>query len=703
MFKVANQPARRQPPTPGQTALPRLLNRKSQIANRKSFANAFTLTEVLIAVAIGLLLLIGVSQIFSLSGNTISQGYALGELTRRERALSNVLRSDFLGNNPGSASSGFLPPSEQPLIAIRSERQVIFRDRADLEADLDGTNASGLSLSSDADDLNDSAKTLDLNEDGDTSDPQEDLSSTANANEFDPNAVFNQGRNHRKDTLAFFTRSIFKRQTGQRDDRPGSTQTLPGVTAPANFNTGTIIDLDGNGTRPYAFVWYGHLRLPDNTPSPAGIDPRDALEANTGDFHGPGAGNPLTNPNNYFPTQWTLGRMQVILDDEMPFEPDGADPSASLVDRASVHDRNLTNSQSNGFAPFVHLGFHSNASPVRAGNALEPFGYGTRAVFRQRAGSAGTFTFDDCDSDDLDLAPPYADNIPPEIQHSFSDYAARRIQGRVGPQMYRSLLDQNSTDFVTADNGWWRRLIYNYDPTAGLTTGGSFVNNNPLAYRFNANPFVTRPVTWQSNAQNQPILFKGCSQFIVEFAGDYVTQNNNPADTIRDDTVTAAVPDGVIDFYIREIRNPDNQPSGTVTEVREIAWYGMPRDVDGDGTYDVQSVHDSLVGGSDTSDTVLNRRAFPSTQNRQNAAERDNQRFERSFPRAPSSVLTEPTENASSPNLLADGEYVAVWGPKDLDAGMAPKLIRVTIQMLDANGRVPAGLTREFIYRVRRD
>jgi hypothetical protein len=34
---------------------------------------------------------------------------------------------------------------------------------------------------------------------------------------------------------------------------------------------------------------------------------------------------------------------------------------------------------------------------------------------------------------------------------------------------------------------------------------------------------------------------------------------------------------------------------------------------------------------------------------------------------------------------------------------MAPKLIRVTIQMLDANGRVPAGLTREFIYRVRRD
>ena len=704
--------------------LGRRLSPASSRSVRLGHRTGFTLTEILIAVALGLLLLIGVAQIFTMSGNTISQGYALGELTRRERSLANVFRGDILGNNPGSASSGILPAAEQPLIVIRSERQVIFRDRADLEADIDNNNASGLALNTNAYNLNDSAQTVDLNADGDTNDAGEDLSSTpSSASQYDPTAVFNQGRNHRKDVFGFFTRGLFKRQTGQPAD-------LANVNEPLAFNTGITIDLDGNGTRQYAYVWYGHMRLPDNSPNGAGggIDPRDAQEDSNGDFHGPGAANPVINPNNYFPTQWTLGRFQVILDDEMPFEPSDAASSQS-----TVQDRTLTTGQTSasstgnpgGYAPYVHLGRNINLNPplndpTQSNRALEPFGYGTRAGYRLRSGPVGSFSFSDSNNADLDLGPPYASNIIPEIQHGFYDYAARRISGLVGPRMYRELLDTNSPDLSSADTGWWRRLIYNYDPTQSLSTGGFYIGNNPIAYRFNANPFVKQPLDWQSNAQNQAILFRGCSQFIVEYAGDYVTQENDPTQPPRDDTVTAVGPDGVIDFFIRRIENPD----GTETNVREIAWYGMARDVDGDGTYDVRSLHESLAGGGAVNDNtsisatpadVKNRRVFPGASGFQNPtlglnAQRDLQRFERSIPRSGSfsTPLTKPTLNSSlpsypGPDVFADDEYVAVWGPKDLAAGQGPKLIRLTVQMLDPNGRIPAGLTREFVYRISRD
>ena len=55
-----------------------------------------------------------------------------------------------------------------------------------------------------------------------------------------------------------------------------------------------------------------------------------------------------------------------------------------------------------------------------------------------------------------------------------------------------------------------------------------------------------------------------CSQFAVEFAGDFVTQNGLGH-------VTALVPDGTTDFLV-------TAQGGYVTR-----WYGLPRDVDDNG------------------------------------------------------------------------------------------------------------------------
>ena len=94
---------------------------------------------------------------------------------------------------------------------------------------------------------------------------------------------------------------------------------------------------------------------------------------------------------------------------------------------------------------------------------------------------------------------------------------------------------------------------------------------------------------WNSQAKAMPVLLNNCSQFIVEFAGDFVTQDNhqfvpdpnNPNVLVANENwgnVTGIGPDNVIDLVIRilieaavaiaEARNAG--PAAHITGAREV-------------------------------------------------------------------------------------------------------------------------------------
>src|SRR5579871_4911752 len=84
-------------------------NHKLKIANRKS---GFTLVEVLIAVAIALLLIVGISQIFAIAQRTTSMGTALLVTAAEDRSFQNTLNRDFrsilpVANTPGMVLASY--------------------------------------------------------------------------------------------------------------------------------------------------------------------------------------------------------------------------------------------------------------------------------------------------------------------------------------------------------------------------------------------------------------------------------------------------------------------------------------------------------------------------------------------------------------------------------------------------------------------
>ena len=86
-------------------------------------------------------------------------------------------------------------------------------------------------------------------------------------------------RNHRFDTICFFARDKFASQTGVN---------------------GAFVS---NFASREAFIWYGFLRQPDNGGAVNGAGQR------------PAAADPLINPNNYYASQWILGRAAILLFD----------------------------------------------------------------------------------------------------------------------------------------------------------------------------------------------------------------------------------------------------------------------------------------------------------------------------------------------------------------------------------------------------
>jgi len=206
---------------------------------------------------------------------------------------------------------------------------------------------------------------------------------------------------------------------------------------------------------------------------------------------------------------------------------------------------------------------------------------------------------------------------------------------------------------------------------------------NAFDYRFNCKPQVKRSSNIAAMADELaltvPFLQRGVTQFIVEFAGDFMNQK---ADGTLADSDNPE-PDGVIDFVMRRDR-------GQVTQ--QIRWYGMPRNVDvGDDTsgpmirgtpagqanpnnmWDVVPVRDVCVNASGMEHFLgANGTDICGAQSIQNYA--------------------------AVGGMPAGARYICTWTPRMLASGRGPWLIRITMTITDPNGRLPEGQTVQYVF-----
>jgi prepilin-type N-terminal cleavage/methylation domain-containing protein len=540
--------------------------------------SAFTLVELMVSIALVLVLMYGVTQVFSTTQSVVSSNQAISNATRDARSAQSVLSRDF----DSFAEDG-------PFVIIHNENRPAFRTRAELDGDRDYAAATTPTARDAA------IITRDLDGDNVEGTGAGETTQTAEINE----------RNHRLDTLSFFTRGLFKRQTGGSVASGGTSPFLANMT----------------GTE--AWVWYGHLRLSNNAGS---------LTA----AQDPGQGTIGNNGNNLLAASWAFGREAIILK--------APDKDGFIDDRST---------------PAQHQVY------MTGGAALAPLAVNTPA-------NVGTFL----------------------IQSSRYDLAG------IGMSDYRGKLITFLNAPANANVAWWDQLF------SGSTAAAQATPTVPT--RFMASPLVSRPITSESLSQQAPIFLPGCSSVTIEYAGDFVGQDNTVYTTGTSNVISptwgdvvsvyrpanpvappAAVgTDGVID-YIPVVPAP-GAPAGSLPR-SIIRWYGAPRNV----------YHTTNATGG------LSIPGWTAAAKSRNLTEvvplRD---VWRTLPIEAANVVGAPFEKntqATMPTkadylgaggMPAGAEYTCAFGPND----PKPKMIRLTFTIDDPLGRTPNGVTQEMVF-----
>jgi hypothetical protein len=227
----------------------------------------------------------------------------------------------------------------------------------------------------------------------------------------------------------------------------------------------------------------------------------------------------------------------------------------------------------------------------------------------------------------------------------------------------------NTAGFV---DEWWDQLASSPKPA---TPRG----------RFRCNPFPTKPLDPRKVAQTASAMLGNCSQFIVEYAGDFITQDNTyPANATTGSaivgsagTAVAVDPDGITDFYM---------DGG----IRRIRWYGFPRDANGDGVikgFTTGVTTNELVDVVPLRDVLRTRPSI--------AANFGGASFEREIdPNNAPDRLPSAADYAAPGAVADDASYVAAWGPSD---SIKPQMIRIIVTVDDPSGRLPDGQTYEYV------
>jgi type II secretory pathway pseudopilin PulG len=617
---------------------------------------AFTLVELMISLGIALLLIYGVNLVFRAVTDIIKTGNALSSATRRMRGIDSMLTSDFEGQardrkrekdgieyTPDQRETGILSITDiprpsvgipitadvqarQPAITMFCKRQVAFLNKTDEEADTDKDPA-----------------TFDEDDNGSEIDPGENFTAA-------PTFPRLNRRVHRVDTVSFFAAGTFIPKAG----RFGTAGTLYQNIEPF----------------PEAWIWYGHCMQPGGVGTTAAPLLTNFTQTNPaglpspGIFYQPGQADDTSagmsaNPNtrNKYAVDWVLGRMAMCIN--------WRDPGALGAGiYPGIMRTNKTSYQAYGF-------FAESAALPTA------IGFGAQDVRANGSGTGSTFTGtlpDLMPVDPTPMSPPAGFNsslndVVGVAQMVAGDSTTFSPSGSFGvgsvyvPANAKGLLKRYG-DLQTASPAWWQPSTL--QPMLTSPPGSS-----PLPLRFNALTSVADPVgingqitPREKSALLAPFLASGCSNFIVEFAGDFVTQDNNPTSASYGNVTSASgtiAPDGIVDFNV-------------LGGVRQTQWYGLPRDIDGDGLA-AASTTTGQAGG----DVVTVFQKAKAT-----------------------AVIAGSFEKA----YIAGDSYVVAFGPNDMYVAppaipIHPSMIRLTVNLVDAGGNLADGLAREFVFKVR--
>ena len=621
----------------------------------------FTLVELMISLGIALMLIYGVNLTFRAVTDTIKTGNALSVATRKMRAVDSALTLDFEGTyteiNPSTPTptrrnepvmerrwSGIAPvianvdpavptsyeiEPRQPAITIFCKRQVAFLNQTDRDADPDAATPNG-------------AATVDTDDDG----VVEDYSNPLLA------AVLNR-RVHRVDTIGFFAGGSFAPRRPQGG--------VAGSTSAAADQ---------------AWIWYGHA-LQHGTGELALTNVSDLRPHNgtTGKFYQPGTflsaeGGGADNTRNYFASEWVLGRMAVTLAKRANSTPEF--PGVPSIGSPSV--QGIMQFFGETVASPTAIDFNAINSRV-AYNATDPS--------KSSRFDTGAATPDSVPVDPAVIGPPFTSalNDVVGIWPGLAGAEALLPTGSLGtgatptgPYVkanFTGLLRRYS-NFQAATPDWWQRsMLQSASPLIPMrfNTVASF--SKPVAD--GVGQFLTKN---DKAAMQATYLAKGCTQFIVEFAGDFLTQD--PATG----AVAGPLPDGVLDFDI-------------AGGVRQTQWYGLPRDIDGDGQ--AGTVAPPVYVGANNS---ANGDVVPVFVKAKQTP-------------PPASASLPPTSIPFEKVFKAGSEYVVAFGPNEMypDGGsplnsappfaVRPWLIRLTATMVDPSGSLPNGFTRDFVFKVR--
>lgn len=602
---------------------------------RKQLSPGFTLTEILIALALISFLLVGISRIFAMTSTTISKGQGVSQALRAHRAIQQTLSNDFLGYSAtgsidlSDSNSGMVPlviptgtSDGAPFLAISNFRVAAYASEGEWRTALNPPAATvaayNFAATSNAIRTYDDAGTtriIPLNQYG--------------------------FRNWRSDTIGFFTKGDFRSHSGSAD------------------STGATAVYSSDVRSQYAFTWYGHLEV---------FNSNGALLAHPANGYGPpgmwniqsGTGTEA-NRNNRFANQFRLGRGQFLL-----VEPEDSEGSnLGGADRQYKYFTIIEPSTRRP-VPFIRRNW-DGVEDTRDGTTLTPlnldsvtFQYRTSTHRNDQLYSTGS--------------PNYNDSFAASGYDTPAALGRTDIMGAGMPE-----LRQRARHLIAIGSAWRNSLP------------------NTWNLRLLCNPFLPQQVTRDDNGQDSPILFNSrvmgqrqnlladsCSQFIVEYAGDFVTQNNATG------APGPMTPDGVVDFVIE---------SGGL---RQIRWYGMPRDVNGDGA--IPGLGNSARLNSPD---VIPLRDFAGTAFP----------FELVTPSAQSDYLNasvaantnEPGGSNGNPNASS---YRCVWSPTEFETPAAtltdgrelyhvPQMIRVIVEISDPKGRLDEPVTQEYVFPVK--
>ncbi len=596
----------------------------------------FTITELMISVALVLILTLAIGLIFRTTSETIGKSQATGQVTRNLDAVRTALQIDFTGtdsidHDPLTDGEGILPHTQAPFFIISSSYAATWLNQEDFEADAD-LEATYDPTAPTRNDWVTAALTLDTNGDGDEADSADFV------------APLRYGRRtFRTDTFGMFVKGNFESQTG----RDGAFLTT--------FD------------RPSAYVWYGHLRIFNN--DYARLDRSDAhgvpglpfarINYNTSSSGLIG----LPNVNNQFADQFALGRMAILL------SPYNATVSPSTSENSIVDDD----------GNFVNFLYHGWDSPTDATDgALSPLTYAT--VVRS--------------GEDPEAQGPQESGTDVTLYRSRYDIAATT------PTEFRERL-AFVTDPLAAGASYYRGPFVPGDQDSRTPTASSFENtwwyNFFASYniRFWANPFGQQPFDSKGMGQRFHFLAPTARQFVVEYAGDYVTQDRNFGTATFGD-VLQVEPDGEIDFVVR--------PGGQV----EPRFYGFPRDVDGDGV-----IPGAVAALEQSGDVVPLRTFIHATLGATLTADGfAGAGVPASFPHERLYPLADPPSgnygDAGATPAPFVSSYTCAWGPVDIDAQntapfdfpLGPKLIRIVVEASDDDGKLEQPLQTEVVFRI---